>query len=641
MRRFIFPLAICLCFSAVVSHHTTVAAKDTWLSVRTNNFLIVGNASEKDIRQVAVKLEQFREVFTRLFPTIKIKTPVPTTVMVFKNETSYTPFKIRSNSSGHFQSGHDVNYIALTTDTKFEDHLSVIFHEFTHLLVRNTFNNAPVWFNEGLAEYYSTFRINDDQMVVLGFPIANHVILLRRNKLLPLRTLFEVDHKSPHYNEAEKTSIFYAQSWALMHYLMIGQSGRSKQLEKFMGLLNSRVPLERAFQEAFGMTFEAMETDLINYVKGDRYNISWDRFQKKMELNITFTEARKLSEAEALAYQGDLLLHSNRFKEAYVYLQQAVKLDPDLAMAHASLGMAFFNENKNSAAQASLARAVAGNSQNYLAHYYYAFVLTHAGPNEGPSITMFTPDFAAKVRGHLQKAIALRPDFPEPYNLLAYVNLVTGKDIDESIVLLKRVLSEMQGQHNLAYMLAQLYERNDDFKNARELLEQILKANPEGDVRGLSESALKRVKTTEEQRAHYEAQKKLTAPFVVDADAQTIKHVPEDPSQQLREALRPAGAGETRFQGSLVKIECEPKGGIVFVVKTPTGLLRLRTPNFNSMEIRTWDAAVSGEITCGERKPENGVVICYIPNPDKRIKVDGILKSIEFVPSDFKLKPPA
>ena len=90
-----------------------------------------------------------------------------------------------------------------------------------------------------------------------------------------------------------------------------------------------------------------------------------------------------------------------------------------------------------------------------------------------------------------------------------------------------------------------------------------------------------------------------------------------------------------------MKIECEPKGGIVFVVKTAGGLLRLRTPNFNNLEIKTWDAEVSGEITCGERKLENGVVVCYVPNTDKRVKVDGVLKSIEFVPSDFKLKPPA
>jgi len=46
MRRFRFPIAICLCLLNVVSHHNTVAAKDTWITVRTKNFFIVGNGGD-------------------------------------------------------------------------------------------------------------------------------------------------------------------------------------------------------------------------------------------------------------------------------------------------------------------------------------------------------------------------------------------------------------------------------------------------------------------------------------------------------------------------------------------------------------------------------------------------------------------
>src|SRR5688572_27285445 len=113
MKRFVFPLAVALCFLALVSHQFTVSAKDTWMSVRTKNFHLIGNASEKDIRKVALKLEQFREVFTRLLPHLKYNTPVPTTVVVFKSKSSYEPFGPPA-TSGFFQAGPDVNYIALT-----------------------------------------------------------------------------------------------------------------------------------------------------------------------------------------------------------------------------------------------------------------------------------------------------------------------------------------------------------------------------------------------------------------------------------------------------------------------------------------------------------------------------------------------
>src|ERR1043165_6455578 len=158
MKRTAFSLAVSLCLLYVVSQHTPVAAKDTWVSVRTKNFFLLGNASEKDIRRVGLTLEQFREAFANIFPNIRFNTPVPTTVIVFKSDSSFAPFKPGPNVAGYFQSGQDVNYITLTTEVRGQqDPFTVIFHDYTDLLINNTFPRAPVWFNEGLAEYYSTF----------------------------------------------------------------------------------------------------------------------------------------------------------------------------------------------------------------------------------------------------------------------------------------------------------------------------------------------------------------------------------------------------------------------------------------------------------------------------------------------------
>jgi len=636
MKRIVFPLAVCLCLLAVVSQHTPVAAKDTWVSLRTKNFLMLGNASEKDIKRVGIKLEQFREVFTELFPRARFNAPVPTTVVVFKSDSSYGPFKPKPDVAGYFQPGPDVNYITLTTEVRGEqDPFSVIFHEYIHLLVNNTFPNVPVWFNEGLAEYYSTFSISDDQKVVLGSPISNHVFLLRESKMLPLRTLFEVNHKSAHYNEKEKRGIFYAQSWALMHYFIIGKSGRSEKLTQFIDLLNSKVPMEEAFQKAFQMPFETMEKELRDYIKQSRYNILRGKFEGKFD--NTVTAATTLTEAEAQAYLGDLLLHSHR-KDAYTYLEKALKLDPNLAIAHASLGMAYFREGKSKEARASLERAVTANSQNYLAHYYYAYTLSRTGPDEAPTNTGYSPEVAAKIREHLQKAIALRPDFPEPYGLLAFVNLVTGTDIDETITALKRVLSTSPGQHDIRYMLGQLYLHKNEFKTACELLEQVAKSNADDQTRLHAESLVTQIRSVEEQKEQAEARGAGGGPTsIVTVDMETSKEEqPQDPSRYLREVLRNPAAGETQLQGTLVKIDCDAKG-IVFVVQTPAGLLRLKTASFENIDLTTYDPKVQGEITCGART--SVVVVCYIPNADKRLKIDGTLKSIEFVPADFKLQP--
>jgi hypothetical protein len=112
-KRLALVLATIFCFLVVASSRAPVSAKDTWTSVRSKNFLLVGNANEKDIRQVGVRLEQFREVFSRLFTTLNVNSPVPTTVVVFKNDDSYRPFKPNESSAGYFQPGPDVNYITL------------------------------------------------------------------------------------------------------------------------------------------------------------------------------------------------------------------------------------------------------------------------------------------------------------------------------------------------------------------------------------------------------------------------------------------------------------------------------------------------------------------------------------------------
>ena len=633
--------------SLVVAAERPVAAKDIWTSVRSKNFLLVGNANEKDIKQVAVKLEQFRDAVSRLLPRMKSSSPVPTTVIIFKNDNSYRPFKLNTTTAGYFQPGPDMNYITMTTEMRGEkDAFDIIFHEYTHLLVENSMADAPTWFNEGLAEYYSTFRISNDQKVVVGSPIAYHVFMLRRNRLLPLRTLFQVDPKSPYYNETNKQSIFYAQSWALMHYLMLNKNtDRPAQVAAFVNLISQKVPLDQAFTRAFHTTFEAMERDLGDYIQQDRYRVMQGRFEHKLETDVGLQTAT-LTEAEVQAYLGDLLLHSDR-AESEGYLMKALELDPNLAMAHAALGMLRFRQGKTDEARKSLERAVAANSQNYLIHYYYAFTLSRSRPDDTAAQTGYAPGIAAKIRDQLNKAIALRPDYPESYNLLAFLNLVTGDDLDETILLLKKQIELMPGRGDLKYTLAQLYLRKSETDNARQLLEQLAGSSTDAQLAERAQGLLNEVVRYQEQRDQLKSQKAAlgtaspqtfsAAIEIAQRSAATDQH---DPSSYLREVLRSPPPGEIQLQGMLVRVDCEAKGP-VFVVQTDGGLLRLRAHSFEQIRMKTFAPEVRGDLGCELRRPANPVVVCYVGSPDERSKVDGILKSVEFVPKDFTLKADA
>lgn len=504
MKRATLVLVTLLFLLSLGPLNPPVFAKDNWLSLRSKNFLLVGNTNEKQLRQVGMRLEQFREVFAQLFPRAVHSTLVPTTVIVFKSDESYRPFKPNANVAGYFQSGPDVNYITLTTELSgSQDPFTVIFHEYTHLLINNTTPNVPLWFNEGLAEYYSTFKITEDIKLTLGAPISSHVYRLRENKMLPLRTLFKVDEKSPYYNERDKQSVFYAESWALMHYLILGKEGqRAPQMGNFLKLIAANVPLEQAFQQAFAMSFESMEKELREYIKHDRYPVMTGQFKSKLVVE-TEMQTAPISEAEAQAYLGDLLLHSNR-ADSERYLQKALTLDPSLPMANASMAMLRLREGKIDQARQMLER-VAANSQNYLIHYYYAFALSRQSRDDQQLVSGFAPEAAAKMRAELKRAMELRPDFLESHSLLAFVNLVTNTDIDESVEMLKRALARAPGKANLVFTLAQLYMRKQNYKGARPLLEQLSGGSSEADGREQAKVMLEQLGLIEEQLASYRA----------------------------------------------------------------------------------------------------------------------------------------
>jgi hypothetical protein len=101
--------------------------------------------------------------------------------------------------------------------------------------------------------------------------------------------------------------------------------------------------------------------------------------------------------------------------------------------------------------------------------------------------------------------------------------------------------------------------------------------------------------------------------------------------------LRQPQAGEEQVQGLLTRVDCDAKG-LTFIVKVGERLLKLRASDINDIQFVTYTTDVSGEMTCGARNPVNHVVVVYRSPKDARVKVDGELLSVEFVPKDFELK---
>lgn len=402
------------------------SARESWTSVRSKNFVLIGNAGESEIRKVATRLELFRQFISQLFPHTRIETPVPTTVIVFKNHDSFKPFKPKYNGKtqelvgGYFLSGSDVNYIAVTTEARGLSPYEVIFHEFEHFIIENNLRRAPLWLNEGLAEFYSTFdTLDGDQKIMLGKFIGRHLAELKSASIIPLKTLLTVDHNSPYYRQGHKMGIFYAEAWALVHYLMLGnQEKRQPQLSRFISQLNTDVPLEESFRQSFQTDYKGMEDELRSYIS--RFAFPAVTYRLKRQLDATTEmQSAPMSEAEVQYYLGDLLLCFRRFDEAEERLQKSVEMDPHFAASRISLGVLRLSQHRPAEARKLMQAAIAIDPRNYLGHYYYAYALAE------------DRQYDEAVASYKQ-SIALRNDVWKTHAELGYVYLRLGRD-DEAL----------------------------------------------------------------------------------------------------------------------------------------------------------------------------------------------------------------
>ena len=432
----------------------------------------------RKLRQVAAWLEFFHSAFARLVSRNVLDSSVPTTVIVFRDDTSFTPFKPLYQGrpvdlAGFFQPGDDVNYIALSLDPDNRDPFSTAFHEYVHLHLRDNVPGAPLWLNEGLAELYGSLQFSGND-ALLGAPLSHYIRLLRANELLPLATLFSIGTNSPHYNEQEKSGIFYGQSWALVHYLMFGENGRQEQFKRFLQKVSRGENAARAIEDSFGVSLETLEQDLKTYVRRGEFVAQRIASVDNPQTYASYMAIQRasLSEGEANHYLGDLLLHTGREKDAEQYFKQAIAFDPGFIPPYASLGLMYVHQRRYAEAKKYLQKATT-SPQSYLIHYYHAYVLSREGIGPDGRIKEYSKENAAVIREQLLRTTKLAPTFAPAHYLLALVDVVTEERLDEAFEMAQKARQLAPAKSSYSLLLAEIYLRRSDPGAARQILESL------------------------------------------------------------------------------------------------------------------------------------------------------------------------
>lgn len=405
-----------LAFLFFLSATLTAAGRDsnaTWLELRSPHFTLLTDSNEKQARHVVGQLERMRAVFHTLFPEATGDLGAPIIVLALKDKKDFQALepaaylaKGQLDLAGLFLRAPDKNYILLRLDAQGEHPFATVYHEYTHLMMSKAMEWMPLWLNESLAEFYQNTDIQDKQ-VLLGQPSADDILYLRQNRLLPLPVLLKVDHSSPYYHEEQKGSVFYAESWALTHYLMVADHGKTtSRLTDYVKLVSQHQDPVAAAQTAFG-DLNRLQSELSGYVNHSDYKL----FTMKTPAGVDEPsfQVKQIPAADANALRADVLVNTQRTADAKALLDETLRDDPSNALAHETMGFLTFREGDFADAKKWYSQAVQLDSQSYLAHYYFAVMSLREGDR----------DHDDSIESSLQTSIKLNAQFAPAYDALA------------------------------------------------------------------------------------------------------------------------------------------------------------------------------------------------------------------------------
>ena len=436
-----------------------------WIEVRTDHFRFYSNAGKRATRRVAVDLEELRAVLAEL-TDYELQSPIPTLIYVFRHDRSFNPYKILYQGkpaavSGYFTAREHANYIAINADSR--DASEIVFHEYVHYVSANNLGYLPTWFSEGLAEFYSSFEVVDDT-VYIGLPLMRHLATLRGSIPIPLEQLLAVDRGSPLYNEKDRKGEFYAESWALVHYLLLGNEERRQQLSRFLDLIHEGTPEDAAFTAAFGTDSETLAREIRGHLRGPRFRFAQATAEIDVEGGLS---VRRMSYSEVLYRLGDLLANQDKERpERTAYFEASIDADPQNGLALSALAV----ENENTADWASAEdlyhRALRASPDDPTVLLRWGEFLSRRGGDHRDAITA------------LSRSTRLDPTFAPAWAALARVYSEAGVVSPEALAAAETAHRLLPTNDEVAGDLLRLLLRSDDRDRSVELVETSFRSRP-------------------------------------------------------------------------------------------------------------------------------------------------------------------
>src|SRR5580692_1180645 len=222
-----------------------------WIRVNSSHFSVVTDADESKGHDVAARFEQMRLVFGQLLARTRINMSEPIDIIALRSDDEYS--KVVPNrqgaaiAMGFFIPGSDRDYFVLNLSK--EESWRAVSRDFALVFLNYNYPPTQPWFDEGFAEYFSSLRFDNQQAQIGGDP-NSFTDLLNATAWLTIPELF-AQHDAN--QESSRHTIFCAESWIVMHYLLA--QNKLPQTGAYFDLVeNQKLPAEEAIQKAYGMS---------------------------------------------------------------------------------------------------------------------------------------------------------------------------------------------------------------------------------------------------------------------------------------------------------------------------------------------------------------------------------------------------
>jgi tetratricopeptide (TPR) repeat protein len=411
--------------------------KANWINIESKNFYIVTDAKEKDAVEIAQELEDFYYFLALSLGYEQKNLAEKVNVLIAKNGSTFSDLGMPDGYAGVFFQGDGNNIIArcdwFESSSKTGGNWGrlVILHELVHLFLHNSSSELalPPWYDEGIAEYFSTYIKKKDKIIIGDMSIEGarfYDMFGSNGKLESIDTesLFKVSRAELSVADTSKkhkefVTKFYTRAISIVHYLN-ADPDRKKQMDHYLFLLKIGMKVDKAFNYAFKMTYAELDKKVSSYFSRNKLvGTAFLLGKGGVEFPAVEFNKNSITKQDALAFlQAKLSMLSDKYlgrasvekfnndiEKLYPglidnMLQQQLAKNPENQMLLIRQAMYYQKMNKNKEAINICERLLALDGSNSFTLNNLAWLLATA-----PEKELRNPGKAVELA---EKAVALR-----------------------------------------------------------------------------------------------------------------------------------------------------------------------------------------------------------------------------------------